>query len=509
MITRLEAARHTTSTIAQTAQLLAPTVLGLMCARVCLIVATYGSYASTDAGILTDGSSLAAMVPLIFLLLYLGKTRKRLSKRSVFIATNIAIAAQAASIIALGIVVLTPGDSTGAEIVLSTIATFSSWIAIFYWLRRARGTSSSTAAAIAFGSLLLSEPLIYMASLLPHGIACIVVGATTCLQFLFRKKARTKPLPEKAHTDKMPLGYFGFAQRTQDGVRVLGILAFGMFILSVAVGALRGFPNGEAVPFGPLTRVGYMLLVMAFFAMLIWQSFRESRSIMSTTIWLALEMFGIFAVASYAAFPGNPDIGAMFTTVFNAGMTGFMWYLVIAFSSYGKRDPYYYAAAGWSVYILPRALARSAIVAIAPYAESDALQTAIVAGLILASAQIVFIQLIWVEHGKKSEAANGAAPKTIQTLLGLDDIDDAPDDPESIRRALMQNDMKQLQSQFMLSDRETEVLTLYALGLTQRKIAEELCISPGTTHTHIKRIYAKTDLHSRQEVLDYIEQYVR
>ena len=96
-----------------------------------------------------------------------------------------------------------------------------------------------------------------------------------------------------------------------------------------------------------------------------------------------------------------PDIGAMFTTVFNAGMTGFMWYLVIAFSSFGKRDPYYYAAAGWTVYILPRALARSGIVAIAPYASGDALQTAIVAGLILASAQVVFIQLVWVDHREK------------------------------------------------------------------------------------------------------------
>ena len=71
----------------------------------------------------------------------------------------------------------------------------------------------------------------------------------------------------------------------------------------------------------------------------------------------------------------------------------------------------------------------------------------------------------------------------------------------------MQDNTRQMQNQFLLSDRETEVLTLYAMGLTQRKIAEELCISPGTTHTHIKRIYTKTDLHSRQEILDYIERY--
>ena len=494
------------SDIAQAWRLLAPTVLGLMCARLGLIVATYGSYASTDAGVFTDGSSLAAMAPIVILMLYLGVTRKRLPKKTVFAITVAAITIQSTATILLGIFILLPGTWRFFELVLSTIITLASWIAIFYWLRRARGTSSSAAAAIAFGSLLLSEPVIYVASLLPRGIACVAVGLTAGLQFLFQKKARLKPLPEKAHTDKMPIGYFGFAKRTQDGVHVLGVLAFGMFILSVAVGALRGFPDGQAVPFQPVTRIGYMLIVMTFFAILIWQSFRGSRSIMSTTIWLMLEMFGIFAVTAYAAFPGASDIGAMFTTVFNASMTGFMWYLVIAFSSFGKRDPYYYAAAGWTVYILPRALARSGIVAIAPYASGEALQTAIVAGLILASAQVVFIQLVWVDHREK-DGADSSTSKSIQTLLGLDDVNDVPDDPESIRRALMQNNTRQLQEQFMLSDRETEVLTLYAMGLTQRKIADELCISPGTAHTHIKRIYAKTDLHSRQEILDYIAQY--
>jgi len=38
-------------------------------------------------------------------------------------------------------------------------------------------------------------------------------------------------------------------------------------------------------------------------------------------------------------------------------------------------------------------------------------------------------------------------------------------------------------------------------------VAEELSISPGTAHAHIKRIYAKTGLHSRQEILDYMEKY--
>ena len=42
------------------------------------------------------------------------------------------------------------------------------------------------------------------------------------------------------------------------------------------------------------------------------------------------------------------------------------------------------------------------------------------------------------------------------------------------------------------------------LGHTQARIAEELSITPDTVHAHIKRIYAKCDLHSRQDFLDYM-----
>jgi len=48
------------------------------------------------------------------------------------------------------------------------------------------------------------------------------------------------------------------------------------------------------------------------------------------------------------------------------------------------------------------------------------------------------------------------------------------------------------------------VLALYAMGYTQKKVAEELFITPATAHTHIKRIYAKCGMHSRQEILEYL-----
>lgn len=48
-------------------------------------------------------------------------------------------------------------------------------------------------------------------------------------------------------------------------------------------------------------------------------------------------------------------------------------------------------------------------------------------------------------------------------------------------------------------------LALYALGHTQKRVAEELFISQGTANAHIKRIYAKTNLHFCQKIIDCLQ----
>ena len=87
--------------------------------------------------------------------------------------------------------------------------------------------------------------------------------------------------------------------------------------------------------------------------------------------------------------------------------------------------------------------------------------------------------------------------------MGLDEADA----PLATRQPTLAASVEAMGRRFMLSEREIEVLTLYALGYTQKRVAEELFISPGTAHTHVKRIYAKTGMHSRQDILDYLESY--
>lgn len=53
-----------------------------------------------------------------------------------------------------------------------------------------------------------------------------------------------------------------------------------------------------------------------------------------------------------------------------------------------------------------------------------------------------------------------------------------------------------------LSDRENEILELISQGLTNKIIANKLCISPFTVKRHIENIYQKLHSHNRIEMLD-------
>lgn len=73
----------------------------------------------------------------------------------------------------------------------------------------------------------------------------------------------------------------------------------------------------------------------------------------------------------------------------------------------------------------------------------------------------------------------------------------AVDNTEDVKKAIAQA--------AALSARETEVLSLALRGRTNERIAQELFIAKSTADTHLRRIYSKCGVHSRQELLDLAE----
>lgn len=58
-----------------------------------------------------------------------------------------------------------------------------------------------------------------------------------------------------------------------------------------------------------------------------------------------------------------------------------------------------------------------------------------------------------------------------------------------------------------LTKRETEVVVLLLEGRNLRHIQSALFISEGTARTHVKRIYAKLGVHSKQELIDFFQSH--
>jgi DNA-binding CsgD family transcriptional regulator len=57
---------------------------------------------------------------------------------------------------------------------------------------------------------------------------------------------------------------------------------------------------------------------------------------------------------------------------------------------------------------------------------------------------------------------------------------------------------------FSLTDREADVLRLLVRGYTQHGIADGLCVTENTVRTHLRNLYRKLGVHSRQEVLELL-----
>lgn len=64
-----------------------------------------------------------------------------------------------------------------------------------------------------------------------------------------------------------------------------------------------------------------------------------------------------------------------------------------------------------------------------------------------------------------------------------------------------------LKTRYHLSEREAEVVDLIVRGNTVPRIAEQLFISENTVRTHTKRIYAKLDVHKKQELIDLVSRF--
>ncbi len=91
---------------------------------------------------------------------------------------------------------------------------------------------------------------------------------------------------------------------------------------------------------------------------------------------------------------------------------------------------------------------------------------------------------------------------TEHQVIAIEEMGKTEDGPLHPR---FQDRMDALADSFGLTKREAEVAVLFVRGRSTPRIAEDLYISSGTVSTHLRNVYRKTGVHSRQELLDLLD----
>lgn len=120
-------------------------------------------------------------------------------------------------------------------------------------------------------------------------------------------------------------------------------------------------------------------------------------------------------------------------------------------------------------------------------------------------------------HNDGLDSSSLAAPSRSSTPAAEEEThDDAfVNSPAGIPRTLgkpiyqdrLSKQVALVRQHYRLSAREAEVMELIARGNTVARIAEVLVVSENTVRTHSKRIYAKLDVHKKQELRDLVETF--
>lgn len=118
---------------------------------------------------------------------------------------------------------------------------------------------------------------------------------------------------------------------------------------------------------------------------------------------------------------------------------------------------------------------------------------------------IEFLSLSRRPHPELAESGESARP---DLGLSADEGEAAPWSSEVKYADRLSIRCDLIGKKYYLSQREIEIMHLFARGYTMAAIAKELFISENTVKTHMRRLYAKLGIHKKQQLFNMVNNYV-
>ena len=335
------------------------------------------------------------------------------------------------------------------------------------------------------GSLLVSSTALFVALPLLSA-ACFVVGSAQ----------RAKPV-------------------VQESQRLKPSKAFGLFLLVVCVlSAAANFGKGmhrAVVSPGQLAEDGSittLLTVVCLVALLLFISLRR-RELNFEHLLYPMALVIILSLSVTFFFPGSAVVGVVLVGVAFQLFDVVTWYMFSYIVYQSKASAVQVVALGRAIIALGVTMGDALGARCAGMGIEDApLATAVFVLLFAAVIAVFFVfperqvdKLLLPIPDEDDEGVASADASEVSAVEGEDAT-------AAEHRGRWKQLCMQLGDERQLTEREKEVLVMLARGYGSQSISDALTISLYTTRAHTRNIYAKLDVHSRQELADCVRAYV-
>ncbi len=493
-------------------QKLLPYILMFGITRACAIIISYDSYLRSDAGMVGESLSLITCLVLIVLCIFnrLIPIQERALRLSTYIACGLCF------IVPLSLIVFNNWYPSNFWLNYSAILIMfiaCNWL-LFAIIQKLKGLDVKSLLGLVLLAVVVSELCIYVSSLLEETPRYLITSTLVLfLRYLWYKQASFERSLDEF---KEQAYHLAFSTSLNLQPKFLSHFFLGIILLAIPTGIARSYPHGQSIAFSWYSQLSYVVLVLALALALYYIFVYKAAAGAQVFLWLVA--FGLFILCSclYFAVPYEPVYGAVFATALNIYLLSLCWYTALLLSSYGRYSPLFYYTICWAAYMIPRYLGRYLSFELSERVLNPQATLVVMCLLVLLSALSVFGYFLYTTYKSLEHMQNICLNRLLSSsenlplkhnkLLGLPEIN-VHTDAQDLRRFGMQKSIAKLADIYKLTDREQEVLCFFALGYTQKNIAEELQLSPSTVHTHIKHVYSKTNLHSRQDLIDFLNTY--
>lgn len=104
---------------------------------------------------------------------------------------------------------------------------------------------------------------------------------------------------------------------------------------------------------------------------------------------------------------------------------------------------------------------------------------------------------------------NSARESSLDSLLGEGIPEQVQDEGAAKKPGKFVAAVEEIASRGKLSQRETDVMRCLAMGYETVAIAKKLSVSWNTVRTHTRNVYSKLDVHSKQELIELVDEATR